>query len=93
MAGEGDSSSQSFFRRHWEGYKEFWSERFSFLSNYSRFVKRDEPLPSWSSDDVEEFIASDPVNGPVVRSLFPYYSNYKGLLFNFEAVLIWILST
>ncbi|KAL5575093.1 hypothetical protein UlMin_016792 [Ulmus minor] len=63
-----DSSSQSFLRRHWEEYKEFWGERFSFLDNFSRFVNRDEPLPSWSSSDVEEFIASDPVNGPTLKT-------------------------
>ncbi|KAG5602728.1 hypothetical protein H5410_034098 [Solanum commersonii] len=61
---EDSSSSQSFLRRHWEGYKEFWGERFSFLDNYSRFIKRDKPLPSWSDSDVEEFIASDPLHGP-----------------------------
>ncbi|KAJ1393408.1 succinate dehydrogenase subunit 6, mitochondrial-like [Sesbania bispinosa] len=58
------SSSQSF----WEGYKEFWSERFSSLGNYSRFIKRDKPIQSWSSSDVEEFIASDPVHGPVLKT-------------------------
>ncbi|KAL2344720.1 hypothetical protein Fmac_006005 [Flemingia macrophylla] len=58
------SSSQSY----WEGYKEFWSERFSFLDNYSKFIKRDKPIPSWSSSDVEDFIASDPVHGPVLKS-------------------------
>ncbi|KAL5576031.1 hypothetical protein UlMin_017730 [Ulmus minor] len=63
-----DSSSQSFLRRHWEEYKEFWGERFSFLDNFSRFVNRDEPLPSWTSSDVEEFIASDPVNGPTLKT-------------------------
>ncbi|KAH7561329.1 hypothetical protein JRO89_XS10G0212400 [Xanthoceras sorbifolium] len=57
----GEESEQSFFRRHWEGYKEFWGERFSFLENYSRFIKRDKPLPSWSSTDVDQFIASDPL--------------------------------
>ncbi|PSS09433.1 Succinate dehydrogenase [Actinidia chinensis var. chinensis] len=62
------SQSESFFRKHWEGYKEFWTERFSFLDNYSRFVKRDHPLPSWSDADVEQFIASDPVNGPTLRT-------------------------
>ncbi|KAL6958793.1 succinate dehydrogenase [Sarracenia purpurea var. burkii] len=61
-------SSQSFFRKHWEGYKEFWGERFSFLDNYSRFVKRDKPLPSWSDADVEEFIASNPIHGPTLRT-------------------------
>lgn len=58
-------NTQSF----WEGYKEFWSERFSFLVNYSRFIKRDKPVTSWSNSDVEEFIASDPVHGPVVMIL------------------------
>ncbi|KAA8550127.1 hypothetical protein F0562_001811 [Nyssa sinensis] len=67
MASSADSSA-SFFRRHWEGYKEFWKERFSILDNYSRFVKRDEPLPSWSDSDVEEFIASDPVHGPTLKA-------------------------
>ncbi|KAL5576026.1 hypothetical protein UlMin_017725 [Ulmus minor] len=62
-----DSSSRSFLRRHWEEYKEFWGERFSFLDNFSRFVNRDKPLPSWSASDVEEFIASDPVHGPTMR--------------------------
>ncbi|KAE9597304.1 hypothetical protein Lal_00007725 [Lupinus albus] len=52
----------------WEGYKQFWSQRFSFLGNYSQFVKRDQPIRSWSSSDVEEFIASDPVHGPVLRT-------------------------
>ncbi|OIW10220.1 hypothetical protein TanjilG_27971 [Lupinus angustifolius] len=51
-----------------EGYKQFWSQRFSFLSNYSQFVKRDQPIRSWSSSDVEEFIASDPVHGPALRT-------------------------
>ncbi|KAL5575054.1 hypothetical protein UlMin_016753 [Ulmus minor] len=63
-----DSSLQSFLRRHWEEYKEFWGERFSFLDNFSRFVNRDKPLPSWSASNVEEFIASDPVHGPTLFS-------------------------
>ncbi|KAF3439502.1 hypothetical protein FNV43_RR17780 [Rhamnella rubrinervis] len=62
------SSSQSFLRRHWEGYKEFWGERFSFCENYFRFLNRDKPLPSWSSSDVDEFVASDPVHGPVLKT-------------------------
>ena len=67
-----DSSSQSF----WEGYKEFWGERFSFMSNYSKFIKRDKPLTSWSDSDVEEFIASDPVHGPVVMVLQLFYLHF-----------------
>ncbi|KAK4281899.1 hypothetical protein QN277_013343 [Acacia crassicarpa] len=59
-----DSSSQSFFKKHWEGFTGFWSERFSFLDNYTRFKN----LPSWSSSDVEDFIASDPVHGPVLKT-------------------------
>ncbi|TXG73502.1 hypothetical protein EZV62_002081 [Acer yangbiense] len=61
-------ADQSFFKRHWEGFKDFWTERFSFLENYSRFVNRDEPLPSWSSSDVEQFIASDPIHGPTLKT-------------------------
>ncbi|GKV35055.1 hypothetical protein SLEP1_g43372 [Rubroshorea leprosula] len=60
--------SQSFFRNHLDGFKEFWSERFSFLDNYTRFVSREKPLPGWSSSDVEEFIASDPVHGPPLKT-------------------------
>lgn len=61
----------------WDGYKEFWSQRFAFLGNYSKFVKRDKPVRSWSSSDVEEFIAYDPVHGPVVMILSLY--NYLHL--------------
>ncbi|XP_059664847.1 succinate dehydrogenase subunit 6, mitochondrial [Cornus florida] len=67
MAESADSAA-SFFRRHWEGYKEFWKERFSIVDNYSKFVKRDKPLPSWSDADVEQFIASDPVHGPTLKT-------------------------
>ncbi|XP_057446157.1 succinate dehydrogenase subunit 6, mitochondrial [Lotus japonicus] len=52
----------------WDGYKEFWSQRFAFLGNYSKFVKREKPVRSWSSSDVEEFIAYDPVHGPVLKT-------------------------
>ena len=62
-----DASSHSFFG----GFKDFWADRFSFLSGYSKFVNRQSPLPSWSDDDVHEFIASDPVYGPTVSFFFP----------------------
>lgn len=63
------SQSQSFFKKHWEGYKEFWSERFSFLDNYFKFIKgRDKPIASFSDSDVEEFIASDPIHGPALKA-------------------------
>ncbi|KAL0812804.1 hypothetical protein Bca101_069247 [Brassica carinata] len=58
----GDSSSFV------DGIKGFWEERLSFLENYTRFTKRDTPLPSWSSSDVEEFIASDPLHGPTLKT-------------------------
>ncbi|GAA0173724.1 dehydrogenase [Lithospermum erythrorhizon] len=51
------------------GFKQFWCDRFAFVENYTRFIKnRDHPLPSWSSADVEEFIASDPVHGPILKT-------------------------
>ncbi|CAB4283098.1 unnamed protein product [Prunus armeniaca] len=62
------SSPQYFFKKHWDGYRDFWCERFSFLSNYSKFVKRDKPLPPWSESDVEAFIAFDPVHGPALKT-------------------------
>ncbi|GMG98390.1 hypothetical protein Nepgr_000230 [Nepenthes gracilis] len=65
---ENADSSSNFFKRHWEGWKGFYSDRFAFLENYSRFVKREKPLASWSQSDVEEFIASDPVHGPALRA-------------------------
>lgn len=61
-------SSPSFFRRHWEGWKDYWGERFAILDNYAKFVNRDKPIPKWSDSDVEEFIASDPVYGPTLRT-------------------------
>ncbi|RVX19195.1 Succinate dehydrogenase subunit 6, mitochondrial [Vitis vinifera] len=61
-------SSPSFFRRHWEGWKDYWGERFAILDNYAKFVNRDKPIPKWSDSDVEEFIASDPVYGPTVSA-------------------------
>ncbi|CAN6560199.1 unnamed protein product [Malus baccata var. baccata] len=60
--------SKSFVSEHWEGYKDFWCERFSFVTNYSKFVKRDKPLPPWSDSDVEAFIALDPVHGPALKT-------------------------
>uniref|UniRef100_A0A1J3CMI4 Succinate dehydrogenase subunit 6, mitochondrial n=3 Tax=Noccaea caerulescens TaxID=107243 RepID=A0A1J3CMI4_NOCCA len=64
MGGE----SESFVGGYWNGFKDFWGERFSFFENYTRFTKRDAPLPSWSSSDVDEFIASDPVHGPTLKT-------------------------
>ncbi|KAI8525888.1 hypothetical protein RHMOL_Rhmol13G0265800 [Rhododendron molle] len=67
-AADSSSQSQSFLKRQREEYKEFWGERFSILDNYSRFIKRDQPLPSWSSSDVDEFVAADSVHGPTLRT-------------------------
>ncbi|KAF4371039.1 hypothetical protein CsatB_028433 [Cannabis sativa] len=63
-----DSSSKSPFTKYWSGYKEFWSERFSFLDHFTNFVNREKPLPRWTPSDVEEFIASDPVHGPTLKT-------------------------
>ncbi|XVF47042.1 hypothetical protein PTKIN_Ptkin03bG0077400 [Pterospermum kingtungense] len=62
------SSSESFLKKHWEGYKEFWKERFPFTDIYSRFISREEPLPPWSESDVNDFIASDPVHGTTLKT-------------------------
>ncbi|KAK4779069.1 hypothetical protein SAY86_006597 [Trapa natans] len=60
---EDSSADLSYFRRHKEAFKDYWADK-----NYSRFIKRDKPLPSWSSSDVEEFIASDPIHGPTLKT-------------------------
>nr|KJB21707.1 hypothetical protein B456_004G011900 [Gossypium raimondii] len=56
-----DSSSKSFLRKQWDEYKEFWADRFPFTNVYSRYIGREQSLPSWSESDVNEFIASDPL--------------------------------
>ncbi|KAF7825944.1 AT-hook motif nuclear-localized protein 23 [Senna tora] len=80
LAAELESSppQKSFFKRHAEGFREFWSERFSWLDNYSWFTEHQKNLPSWSNSDVEEFIASDPVHGPVniTSSSSFFFSNF-----------------
>lgn len=83
-----DNSQGSSSQSYWEGYKEFWSERFSFLENYSKFIKRDKPIPSWSSSDVEEFIASDPVHGPVVMFLSIYHLHLRPLVFHVRCLVM-----
>ncbi|KAI4382203.1 hypothetical protein MLD38_008198 [Melastoma candidum] len=95
--GRSPSSPSSFLRGHWEGWKDFWSERFSFLDNYGRFIRREKPLPSWSSADVDDFIASDPFHGPVLKAArdatqFGLYSKSlhgAGLSFAAGAVFGW----
>ncbi|XP_074268097.1 succinate dehydrogenase subunit 6, mitochondrial [Silene latifolia] len=57
----------SFYAKSWNGWKGFWSDRFAYLDNYTKFVK-DKPLPAWSDSDVEAFIASDPVHGPTLKT-------------------------
>ncbi|CAH9050278.1 unnamed protein product [Cuscuta europaea] len=44
------------------------ADPFSFLGSYTTFLKRDNPLPSWTDADVEEFISSDAVHGPALKS-------------------------
>ncbi|TYH04504.1 hypothetical protein ES288_A08G012400v1 [Gossypium darwinii] len=63
-----DSSSKSFLRKQWDEYKEFWADRFPFTNVYSRYIGREQSLPSWSESDVNEFIASDPVHGPILKT-------------------------
>ncbi|ERN20067.1 hypothetical protein AMTR_s00071p00198060 [Amborella trichopoda] len=54
--------------RFWEEKKEFWGERFAFLESYKKIFGRDTPLPSWSDADVQEFVDSDPLYGPQLKS-------------------------
>ncbi|KAB2015245.1 hypothetical protein ES319_D08G011500v1 [Gossypium barbadense] len=63
-----DSSSKSFLRKQWDEYKEFWADRFPFTNVYSRYIGREQSLPSWSESDVNEFIASDPVHGTTLKT-------------------------
>ncbi|OMO51604.1 hypothetical protein CCACVL1_29688 [Corchorus capsularis] len=55
-------------KKFWEERKQFWAERFSVNDVYSKYIKREDPLPSWSESDVHEFIASDPVHGPTLKT-------------------------
>ncbi|KMT04976.1 hypothetical protein BVRB_7g171390 [Beta vulgaris subsp. vulgaris] len=55
-------------KSYMDGFKGFWCQKLAYLENYTRFTKRDKPLPSWSESDVETFIASDPVHGPVLKT-------------------------
>ncbi|KAK3040175.1 hypothetical protein RJ639_028425 [Escallonia herrerae] len=72
MGEGGDSSSRTspvgFIKKHYQGWKDFWADRFAFLDNYTRFAAREERLPPWSSADVEKFIAEDPVYGPTLNT-------------------------
>nr|GEW82030.1 succinate dehydrogenase subunit 6, mitochondrial [Tanacetum cinerariifolium] len=51
-----------------EGFKSFWSDRFRIVKSYTPFIRRDSPLPPWSDADVHDFIASDPIHGPVLKT-------------------------
>ncbi|CAM8895470.1 unnamed protein product [Rhodiola kirilowii] len=35
---------------------------------YSKYINREKPLKRWTDDDVEAFIASDPVHGPTLKT-------------------------
>ncbi|KAL8129994.1 hypothetical protein V2J09_019149 [Rumex salicifolius] len=65
---EGTNPVSSFFKDHWQGWKGFWCDRFAFLDNYTRFTVREKALPRWSDSDVDEFISSDPVHGPTLKT-------------------------
>eukprot|EP00262_Sarcandra_glabra_P019261 TRINITY_DN7200_c0_g1_i1.p1 TRINITY_DN7200_c0_g1~~TRINITY_DN7200_c0_g1_i1.p1 ORF type:complete len:154 (-),score=25.97 TRINITY_DN7200_c0_g1_i1:281-742(-) len=63
-----ESSSPSFFKRHWEGWKDYWKERLAFLNNYKKIYGGNKSYPTWTDSDVDEFIASDPLYGPQLKS-------------------------
>ncbi|GMI74301.1 succinate dehydrogenase 6 [Hibiscus trionum] len=58
----------SFLKKQLREYKQFWAERFPFTHVYSTFITRQDSLPSWSDSDVNEFIASDPLHGPTLKT-------------------------
>ncbi|KAF6156832.1 hypothetical protein GIB67_002749 [Kingdonia uniflora] len=71
MAEAADSSSStppSFFRDRWESSKRQWEKNFSFLDDYKKHLQNRDKIPSWSDSDVDEFISSDPVHGPSLRT-------------------------
>ncbi|KAL6312576.1 hypothetical protein AAG906_005972 [Vitis piasezkii] len=76
-----EDSSPSFFKRHWEGWKDYWGERFSILDNYSKFVNRDKHIPELSDSDVEEFILLIPpmfaVAGAVIGAVSTVAVSWK----------------
>lgn len=65
---QSSGSPAEFFRQHWEGWSGYWCDRFAFLEHFSKFTHRQKALPPWSDSDVEEFMSSDPVYGPTLRT-------------------------
>ncbi|XP_068645786.1 succinate dehydrogenase subunit 6, mitochondrial-like [Aristolochia californica] len=64
--GESDGSPSD---GYWENWKAYWRQRFAFLEYHKRiFLIPEKQLPKWSSSDVEEFIASDHIHGPVLKT-------------------------
>ncbi|KAL5982886.1 succinate dehydrogenase [Asimina triloba] len=60
----------TYIKKEMKRTNEYWDERFRFLDNYTEiFLLPEKPLPKWSTSDVEEFIASDPVHGPTIPDL------------------------
>ncbi|MQM16068.1 hypothetical protein Taro_049019 [Colocasia esculenta] len=55
-------------KEHFREVREHWRRNLACLDFYKKTVGRDEPLPRWSDADIEEFIASDPVYGPQLRT-------------------------
>ncbi|XP_078435053.1 succinate dehydrogenase subunit [Wolffia australiana] len=55
-------------KQHIEEVKEHWRRNLSVLDYSKKVLGRDEPLPAWTDADIEEFIASDPVYGPQLRT-------------------------
>ncbi|KAF9594259.1 hypothetical protein IFM89_028916 [Coptis chinensis] len=70
MAGEDSSSLSpiSFIKKHYQGWKEFWCERFSFRDDNKRLIEVGAKYPFWSDSNIEAFIAIDPVHGPAIKA-------------------------
>ncbi|KAL8473257.1 hypothetical protein ACS0TY_030187 [Phlomoides rotata] len=61
------SETQESNRGFWKGFKDYFAESF-YLNDYSKILHPGKPLPHWDSSVVEEFIASDPLHGPTLKT-------------------------
>ncbi|KAJ8621846.1 hypothetical protein MRB53_030375 [Persea americana] len=65
---DSSSSPLKYMKNKMKSLGEYWDDRFAILDHYTKtFFTPEKPLPKWSDSDVEEFIASDHVNGPTLK--------------------------
>jgi hypothetical protein len=70
-----DGQKPTGYQPWWAIDKAAWRERFAvFYKLRGISDDRTKPLPPWTSQDVEEFVRSDPVYGPQVGDFFSLLS-------------------